>query len=168
PLTSFRRILVPTDFGAASDAALDCARLYAARFGASLHLLHVLEDVHVEGALGSEVFVTESPEARSVRLKNARERLKHRIPPGDRVRLRATTEVVFGAPAQMIGDYAADNAFDLIVMGTHGRKGMAHLLVGSVAERVVRTAACPVMTTRCPRSGGEATVPGGSVVWATA
>ena len=55
-------------------------------------------------------------------------------------------EVLFGKPAQAIVDYAADNGFDLIVMGTHGRAGIAHLLMGSVAERVVRHATCPVMT----------------------
>jgi nucleotide-binding universal stress UspA family protein len=159
PVTGFRRILVPTDFGAASDAALDCARTIAARFGASLHLLHVLDDVG-SGAIDSDMFATQSPEARSTRLNDARERLKHRVSDRDRARLRATTEVLFGASAQMITDYALDNGFDLIVMGTHGRTGMAHLLVGSVAERVVRTATCPVITTRHVRDSGEVTVRG--------
>jgi nucleotide-binding universal stress UspA family protein len=146
----FRRILVPTDFSAPSDAALDCARRVAAGFGASVHLLHVLPDVSGSSGTGSELFVTEAPEARSMRLMDARDRLKHRITADDRVTLRATSEVIFGSPAQIIVDYAADNHFDLIVMGTHGRTGMAHLFVGSVAERVVRTAGCPVFTTQHP------------------
>jgi nucleotide-binding universal stress UspA family protein len=156
----FRRILVPTDFGAASDTALHFGRILAGRFGASLHLMHVLEDLQVDQAIGPEVFATESPEARSARLRDARERLKHRISARDRGWLRATTEVLFGPPANMIADYAGDNDFDLIVMGTHGRKGMAHLLMGSVAERVVRTAACPVMTVHHVCKGLDMTAPG--------
>jgi nucleotide-binding universal stress UspA family protein len=56
--------------------------------------------------------------------------------------------VAFGSPARTIVEYADANGFDLIVMGTHGRGGVAHLLLGSVAERVVRTARCPVLTVR--------------------
>jgi nucleotide-binding universal stress UspA family protein len=56
-----------------------------------------------------------------------------------------TTSVMFGAPARAIGDYARENAMNLIVMGTHGRGGVAHLLLGSVTERVVRTAEWPVL-----------------------
>jgi nucleotide-binding universal stress UspA family protein len=138
PAKGFRRILVPTDFSAPSDAALHCARRLAAG-------LHVLTEV---SATSSELFVSEPPEARSIRLIDARDRLKHRITADDGVTLRVTSEVIFGSPAQIIVDYAADNCFDLIVMGTHGRTGMAHLLVGSVAERVVRTAGCPVFTTQ--------------------
>jgi len=145
PAKGFRRILVPADFSAPSDAALHCARRLAAGFAASVHLLHVLTEV---SASSSELFVSEPPEARSIRLIDARDRLKHRIAADDRVTLRVTSEVIFGSPAQIIVDYAADNYFDLIVMGTHGRTGMAHLLVGSVAERVVRTAGCPVFTTQ--------------------
>jgi len=158
-VAGFRRILVPTDFSASSDAALGCARLLAGRFGASVHLLHVLEEIGVDGGMGSEVFVTESPEARSMRLMDARDRLKHQISTADRIELHATTEVIFGPPAQTIVDYAADNAFDVIVMGTHGRTGMSHLMVGSVAERVVRAAARPVMTTREVWRQAESTVP---------
>ena len=59
-----------------------------------------------------------------------------------------TTSVTFGSPAKAIVDYARDNGINLIVMGTHGRGGFAHLLLGSVAEQVVRTAECPVLTVR--------------------
>lgn len=161
----FRRILVPTDFSAASRAALDVALLLAARFEAPLHLLHVLPEIYVNG--GSEAFTAEAPEVRTLRLVNARERLTHRIPVDFRPS-RVTTEVIFGAPAETIAAYAEDNHFDLIVMGTHGRKGMAHLLVGSVAERVVRTAQCPVMTTRTVWTHAEAMFPATDLVGATA
>jgi nucleotide-binding universal stress UspA family protein len=64
---------------------------------------------------------------------------------------------MFGT-ARTIVDYAADNGFDLIVMGTHGRRGMAHLLMGSVAENVVRTATCPVLSTHEARDRASAPV----------
>jgi nucleotide-binding universal stress UspA family protein len=149
PAAGFRRILMPTDFSLPSYAALNCARRLATGFAASLHLLHVLEEVPSARAIGSELFINEAPETRSLRLKDARDRLKRQIFDA-RVTLGATTEVIFGSPARVIADYAADNAFDLIVMGTHGRTGMAHFLVGSVAERVVRTASCPVLATQYP------------------
>ena len=60
------------------------------------------------------------------------------------------SEVLTGSPARTIVDAARQHQCDLIVMGTHGRHGMAHLLLGSVAERVVRTAACPVLVVRRP------------------
>lgn len=143
----FTRMLVPTDFSGPSDAALDCARLLQLRFGASIHLLHVLEDEQIAGPFGAEVFVTEAPETRAARLRDARERLSHRVSAADRESGRVTSEILFGPTASTIVHYAADNGFDLVLMGTHGRTGLAHVLVGSVAERVIRGAACPVMTT---------------------
>jgi nucleotide-binding universal stress UspA family protein len=147
----FTRILVPTDFSAPSDAALDCARLLQLRFGSSIHLVHVLEDEAIAGPFGAEVFVTESPATRAARLRDARERLSHRVSAADRESGRVTSEILLGPAASTIVDYAGDNGFDLILMGTHGRTGLAHLLMGSVAERVIRASACPVMTTRGER-----------------
>jgi nucleotide-binding universal stress UspA family protein len=147
PNLGVRRILVPTDFSEPSDSALGCARIVARRLGASIHLLHVLEEVMPAGALGSEVFVAESPGSRTARLNDARDRLARRIGGNDRTRIRATFEVIFGSDTRTIADYAADNDYDLIVMGTHGRRGIGHMITGSVAEAVVRIAACPVMTT---------------------
>jgi nucleotide-binding universal stress UspA family protein len=162
-----RRILVPTDFSAASGAALDAANVLAARFGASLHLLHVLTENCVKSGMGSEIFAAEAPAVRRLRLMNARDRLTHRIPT-DRRPSNVTTEVLFGAPAETIAAYASDNHFDLIVMGTQGRTGKARVLMGSVAERVVRTAHCPVMTTRTAWSQAESLLPAGDVVEAIA
>ena len=142
----FTRILIPTDFSAPSDIALEYGRIMARHFGASFHLLHVVDDAAVEGLIGPDALVPPAPDAHTFRLQEAMERLAHRVTPDDRASFRAHTEVIFGKPAQAIVDYASDNGFDLIVMGTHGRAGIAHLLMGSVAERVVRHAACPVMT----------------------
>lgn len=151
----FTRVLVPTDFSAPSDVALDYARVMARHFGASLHLLHVIDDARLEGGIGAEGYV-ESPQARTARLNEALERISHRLTDEDRDSLRARSEVVFGVPAHAIVDYATDNGFDLIVMGTHGRSGIAHLLIGSVAELVVRGAPCPVMTVHEGRVAADA------------
>lgn len=144
------RILAPTDFSPPSDRALEYARRLAAQYGAALHVLHVLDDVVDAASFGSEVFVPDSPEVRAARLKEAQDKLAHRRGSGDHERPHATTEVVVGSSARTISRYAADNNFDLIVMGTHGRTGIAHLVMGSVAEQVVRTAPCPVLSTHPP------------------
>jgi nucleotide-binding universal stress UspA family protein len=143
----FKRILVPMDFSPPSDAALEYARSVAGRYGASLHLLHVAEDPY-RAFYSAEVFVPEVEGLRDEILTDAARRLKERLRPSDVTELRATAESIIGTPAGSVVEYAAGHDVDLIVMGTHGRGGMAHLLMGSVAERVVRTAPCPVLTVR--------------------
>jgi nucleotide-binding universal stress UspA family protein len=144
----FANILVPTDFSASSDAALGYAREVAAKFGSTLYLLHVVEAPFVSGPLGSEAFVADTPAAQVHLIQEAQARLGHRLTPADRRRFAATGEIVSGTTARSIVEYAGERGIDLIVMGTHGRSGMAHLLMGSVAERVVRSAPCPVLTVR--------------------
>ncbi len=143
----FARILVPIDFSAPSDAALEYARTVATRFGASLHLLHVAEDPY-RALYSAEVYVPEMEGLRDQILADATSRLKNRLQSSDIRELNATAEAVIGTPAGSIVEYAGAHDIDLIVMGTHGRGGMSHLLMGSVAERVVRTAPCPVLTVR--------------------
>jgi universal stress protein A len=153
--TMFKRILVPVDFSAPSDAALDYARSVAARYGASLHLLHVAEDPY-RAFYSVEVFVPEIEDLREEILNDTQKRLNERLRPSDVTEFRATAESIIGMPAGSIVAYAAERDIDLIVMGTHGRGGMAHLLMGSVAERVIRTAPCPVLTVREMRTGAAA------------
>lgn len=145
---SIVRILVPTDFSAPSDAALGCGRELAAGFGASVRLIHIIDELAGAASAGMDFGVAESPDARSARLADARERLAHRTATHDAGSASATTEVIVGRSAETIVRYATDGGFDLIVMGTHGRNGVAHLLMGSVAEHVIRAAPCPVMTVR--------------------
>jgi nucleotide-binding universal stress UspA family protein len=140
------RVLVPTDFSETSDAALDFARTIAETFGASLHLLHVFEDPFVTGPFAVETYAPAPPATRAAMLDDAARRLAHRLPPADKGHFNGTTEIVTGISAPAIVEYAREHDIDLIVIGTHGRTGMAHLLLGSVAERVVRTASCPVLT----------------------
>jgi nucleotide-binding universal stress UspA family protein len=151
----FKRILVPVDFSPPSDAALEYARNVAARYGASLHLLHVAEDPY-RAFYSAEVFVPEIEGLRDEILTDTSRRLNERLRPSDVTEFHATAEAIIGTPAMSIVEYAAGHDIDLIVMGTHGRGGMSHLLMGSVAERVVRTATCPVMTVREPEKAARA------------
>jgi nucleotide-binding universal stress UspA family protein len=144
----FSRILVPTDFSELSGVALEYGQALAERFGASLHVLHVIEDPFMMGATSSEIYVPDVPALRAALVTDAEAQLAALLP--DRVRdaVRVTTEVRVGHAAPLISDVAKTTPCDLIVMGTHGRTGVAHLFLGSVAEKVVRTAPCPVLTIR--------------------
>ena len=151
----FNHILVPMDFSAPSDAALECARAVAVQFAGSLHLLHVAEDPY-RALYSVEVFVPEIEGLREEVVADALGRLKARLRQADLEQLHATADVIVGTPAMSIVEYAEGHDIDMIVMGTHGRGGMSHLLMGSVAERVVRTATCPVLTVREPKKAAAA------------
>jgi nucleotide-binding universal stress UspA family protein len=146
-MTRITRILVPTDFSATSDAALAFARRFAARFGAPLHLVHAFDDPFTTAAFAAEMYTPLPLSMRDEMVRNLRQQLVERLA-GDTSPVNGTGEVVTGTTATSIVDYARFIEADLIVMGTHGRSGVAHLLLGSVAERVVRTAECPVLTVR--------------------
>jgi len=145
---TFTRILVPTDFSAPSKAALALAKRMATTSGASLHLIHVLQDPFAAAAYTTDVYTPLPEGIRESLLEGAEALLEAQLTPDERASFRSTELVVFGTPARDIVDHAAAHDIDLIVMGTHGRGAVQHLLVGSVAERVVRTAACPVLTVR--------------------
>ncbi|HEY1306600.1 MAG TPA: universal stress protein [Vicinamibacterales bacterium] len=149
------RILVATDFSAASADALTLAKTLAERFDASLHLLHVLEDPYVTGAFAAEMYAPPPAGLRESWMKSAEASIDAQLTPQEKAAFNATTNVVFGPTAATIVERAAALGVDLIVMGTHGRGGVAHLLMGSVAERVVRTAKCPVLTTRGGAAAGN-------------
>jgi nucleotide-binding universal stress UspA family protein len=142
------RILVATDFSVASGAALEFARTLANRLGASLHLLHVLEDPYITGAFAADIYAPPPPGLRESWLHSAETTMATLLTDADKTAFDYTTDVAFGPIAHTIVERASQIGADLIVMGTHGRGGVAHLLMGSVAERVVRTAGCPVLTTR--------------------
>jgi len=140
-----KTILAATDFSESADRAGGLARNLARRFTADLHLLHVIvlhEDTHLE--------------------KEHREQLEELIAIGDDTKRKilesngedrqdtaTVPHLVRGiAPDEVITETAKNIGSDLIVMGTHGRRGLRHLLLGSVAEKVVRTATAPVLTVR--------------------
>jgi nucleotide-binding universal stress UspA family protein len=146
-MLAIKTILVPTDFSEASQSALEYATGLAAAFGATIHVVHVMEDL-LAHAWSAEVYVASMPNLREEIEKEAQERLAAMMTDEDRIRFRALTVIVAGNPFLEIVRYAKANAIDLIVMGTHGRGPIAHMLLGSVAEKVVRKSPCPVLTVR--------------------
>jgi nucleotide-binding universal stress UspA family protein len=144
------RILVPTDFSDTADVALAYAKTLAGQLDASLHLIHVFADPYVATPFGVEI--PTEPEPRTRTLEDARACLLTRLDTEEERRFRGARVIVTGLAAKQIAKYAADHNVDLIVMGTHGRRGVTHLLLGSVAEHVVRIAPCPVLTVRAPQS----------------
>jgi len=152
----FNRILVPTDFSPPSDAALEYARMLAAKFGSTLRILHVVDDPSSSSDFVADGFSPSTDEIQEALTGSARKRLEHLMTSGDRLRFHTYVDAVIGTPAEAIIDYAGATGTSLIVMGTHGRTGMAHLLMGSVAEQVVRTAPCPVLTVRQVATADEA------------
>jgi nucleotide-binding universal stress UspA family protein len=137
-------ILVATDFSPASSGAVEYGRILAHRFGASLRLLHVVEDPLLAAAW-SEAYAFDTSALRE-RLRSGAEDEITKI--AATLDVPVTTEVIVGSPARAIIGRSAEPDIDLVVMGTHGRSGVSHLLLGSVAERVVHGARCPVLTVR--------------------
>jgi nucleotide-binding universal stress UspA family protein len=145
-MIAIKNILVPTDFGAASDAALMYGRELAGRFNAVLHLVHVAENLQLTSF--AEAWGDVTALQRDIERAAAKE-LDDRLADSDGSGPKTSRAVLASiAPATAIADYARDHRIDLIVMGTHGRGAVAHSLMGSVAERVVRIAPCPVLTVR--------------------
>src|SRR5439155_21028302 len=117
-------------------------------FGPSLRILHVIDDPTASSDFVADGFGPSTEDIRTGLLQHARRRLDHLMNLVERSRHHVHADAVMGVPAASIIDYAAATGTSLIVMGTGGRTGLAHLLMGSVAEQVVRTAPCPVLTVR--------------------
>lgn len=142
---TFRNLLVPMDFSAHSERALECAIDLAEKFDARLHLLHAY---HLPLHLGTpdqivipQDFWTSVRDAARRRLEEALERATSRGVQGEiHLSEMSATQAI---------EHAAERlSADLIVMGTHGRTGLRHVLLGSVAERTIRAAPCPVLTVK--------------------
>ena len=138
----YDEILVPTDGSPASDAAIEHAVDIAAQYGARLHALYVVDGAAYSTLeAGSEIVV----EALQSEGETATSRVADAAADAD---VETVTTVTTGTAYRSIREYVSDNGIDLIVMGTHGRKGLDRYLLGSVTERVVRTADVPVLTVR--------------------
>jgi nucleotide-binding universal stress UspA family protein len=150
PVISPKHILVATDFSEASDAALRYGRSFARTYGATLHVLHVVDDIATRATELSAALA--SSERMQLELEQqGRARLEALLDEEDRRDLHARPIVITSpAPAQSILAYAGEHNVDLIIIGTHGRSGLARLFMGSVAQHVVRLAPCPVLTVRHP------------------
>jgi universal stress protein A len=141
-----QRILLPTDFSAYSATATQYACELATKFNAELHVLHALE-IHAVAApdfgmgLALPRYMEESRTA-------AEQAMTKTVDAQWASSRKVVHAIVEGSPRSEIVRYAREKDVDLIVLTTHGRSGLAHVLMGSVAESVVRTAPCPVLTVR--------------------
>jgi nucleotide-binding universal stress UspA family protein len=143
-----QHILVATDFSPASTLALDAGAMLARQFGARIHLVHVFDSTPMApiATRGSGAGQLEVEQQVVERIQDELERLRtEKLSDIERV-----TPVVLqnSSAADAVCGYAAKNPIDLIVVSTHGRTGLAHFLIGSVAEKIVRHAPCPVLTLR--------------------
>jgi nucleotide-binding universal stress UspA family protein len=142
-----RKILVPTDFSANSEPALDYAAAMARKFGAAIHLLHVCEvPAMITGSMDAyAIAYTDWSRNLGDEAERALAGLAGRF-----TGIPLSSEILFGNPARCIITAAKTNDADLIVMGTHGHGPVMHLMMGNVAERVVRMSPVPVLTVRRP------------------
>ena len=141
-MMNVKRILVPTDFSETSDAAVKYGVGLARALSAQLYLLHVT----------GETGVNFEADFAMVPFENApREQLETLVSEQEASQLRPEYALRLGVPSDQIVRYADDRDIDLIVMGTHGRSGLPHMMMGSIAEKVVRVAPCPVLTIRQPQ-----------------
>jgi nucleotide-binding universal stress UspA family protein len=150
-----KSILAPTDFSPHSELAVRYASEFAERLDAELHLLHVLSEILPAGPdpLLMPVMPAEYYKENEDR---ARQKLDI-VPDSSWGRPTAVVRAVrWGSPVDCIVSYALDHRIDMIVIATHGRTGLSHVLLGSVAERIVREAPCPVLTIRDRKTGRAA------------
>ncbi len=146
-MIEIKTILAPTDFSAHSEGAVRYACALASRLGAELHLLHVLSEILPSGP-DPMLMPVIPPEFYQENERAAREALD-RLPQPDWDAPRSIVRSVrWGSPVEAVIAYAADHKLDLVVIATHGRTGLSHVLLGSVAERIVRESPCPVLTVR--------------------
>ena len=147
---NIRHILAPLDLTPVSERVLDLARAVAAGPGAMVHLLHVLEEPFTTAG-PYEFHLPDTPERRERRYTQVRSRLSALAAQLEAADVHTTIEVRSGRAPEEIEKAARDYGADLIVMGTHARRGFHQLLIGSVAQDVIRGASCPVLTVRAPQ-----------------
>ena len=142
----FRRILCPTDFSEPSYKALRVANEFALHFSAALVVVYVVPVV-IDIPTSADFFIPSDIETMEAEAKKAlQEVVEKRL--SEKVRIR--TKVAIGDPADEIVSAAADENADIIVIATHGLTGWRRFIFGSVAEKVVRLAQCPVLTIQSP------------------
>ena len=150
-MVKLSNILYPSDFSEFSVCALPYAVSLAAKFDATMHLLHVVDNAYQYWlGLGDSAMPAAIP-AEDIWIASEKQMAgfieKHLSEQKDRL----LSKMVAGSPFVEIVRYAQDNAIDMIVIGAHGRSGLASMLLGGVTEKVVRKAPCPVLTVRHPK-----------------
>jgi nucleotide-binding universal stress UspA family protein len=149
-MLTLKRVLFPTDFSELSLHALGHAKSFAEAYKAELHVIHVIDEAcQYWMAMGPNSLPAGPPPDELVTAaKQEIEKFVHEHIAASSVSVR--TEVLIGRPFMEIIRYAREQTIDMIVLGTHGRTGLKHALLGSVAEKVVRKSPCPVLTIRHP------------------
>ncbi len=143
-LGNIRRLLVPVDFSANARKAITYATAFARQFGATLTFLHVVQVNYAYGEFGAIDFTALEREMRAGADKELAALVKAATGAG----LQADSIVREGSPPKIIADVAKELGSDLLVISTHGYTGLRHVLMGSIAEHVVRYAPCPVLVVR--------------------
>lgn len=147
-MITVKTILVPTDFSDCSEAAVKYGYALAEAFGAAIHLLNVVQDPYAM-PWTADAFAAPMGDMLTDWEAQAKRRLTETVPTSSAA--PTVLKTLVGSPYLSIVRYAEQHHVDLIVLGTHGRGPLGHMLLGSVAERVVRTAPCPVLTVRHPQ-----------------
>ena len=145
-MIELKRILVPTDFSEFSQQAVRYGCELANRFSAELHVIHVAQDAFP--IVPEAGMLSVSHDDYMARVIESATKLLGDVPDASLYTRPVTRSVEAGVPFVEIIRYARQKQMDLIVMSTHGRTGLVHMLMGSVAEKVVRKAPCPVLTIR--------------------
>ena len=150
-MVRFQKILCPVDFFPASLRAFDYALRLAANYDAGVHALHVVAPI-IPAAYGSPISIADITTEMETQSKRQLQKLKAK---GQKSGVSVHTEVRVGDIDTEIRRAISDKKADLLVMGTHGRRGLSRLLMGSVAEEVMRDAKCPVLIVRTPVAQAE-------------
>ena len=143
-----RKVLCPVDFSANSEHAMRYALAFAAAYDAEVELLHVVELPFMPHYATAGVPDLALPVERIK--EECQEMMDELVEKARAVHPRVSGRVIVGTPFVEIVRAAREGGFDLIVVGTHGRAGLKHILIGSVAEKVVRKAPCPVLSVKHP------------------
>ena len=143
-VAQIRRVLVPVDFSANSRKAVDYATAFSRQFGASLTFLHVVQVNYAYGEFGAIDFTALEREMRT----GAQKELDLLLADAKAAGIPTDALIREGSPAKVIAEVAQELASDLLVISTHGYTGLKHVLMGSIAEHVVRYAPCPVLVVR--------------------
>ncbi len=146
-MITIKNILCPIDYSIYSERALKYAIEFAEKYQAKLYLIHVL-DIRVYDITDPDLYNVNVVDDET--LKKLKERLSARVTEDTKGRVPVEAIIIQGVPFAEIINAAKERQIDLIVLGTHGRTGLSHAIMGSVAEKVVRKAPCPVLTIRHP------------------
>lgn len=148
-MSSFKKILIPTDGSEFTKSAIAKGLAMAKQMGAEVTTMYVVDQTSFINFPMDSTIVS----VYSLLEKEGKDAIDHVVQEGEKIGIKVKTIIAEGSPARMIVD--ASKNYDLIVMGTLGRTGISKLLLGSVAERVVRLAQCPVMVIRSEMEGEQ-------------